>query len=113
MQHKDRIAIAVCAAIVVACLVHLVAPQSFIYYPVERVWRWERAETGVAMFWYGRSAWTLLSGALCFALTYAATSASKRELPPWAPRALALASTLSLALALALIAHHEWGAWTR
>jgi hypothetical protein len=111
MQPKDRIAIAVCAAILVACVVHLVAPPSFIYYPLERSWRWERAESGVAMFWYGRSAWTLAAGAAVFGLAHFATGRLRGEAPAWLPKALAILSVGGLVLALGLIARHEWASW--
>lgn len=111
MRAEDRVGIAVCAAIVAASVVHVLAPSAPIYYPLDHAWRWEKVPDGVAMHWYGRSAWSLASGALAFGLAYLVAGWVRSEPPRWLPRALAALGVGSLALALALVARHEWSLW--
>lgn len=111
MRAEDRVGIAVCAAVVTACVVHVMAPSAPIYYPLDPAWRWEKVPGGVAMHWYGRSAWSLASGVLAFGLAHFAAGLVRRDPPRWLPRALAALGVGSLALALALVARHEWSVW--
>lgn len=114
MRQKEALTISLCAAIVVTSALYVLDPRAPIYYPVERVWRWDPLP-GVAMRWYGRSMVALGGGALALAVALPLL----RKLgagwdagpPAWLYRLLAAVTLLALVGALGHTVAHEYGTW--
>ncbi len=110
MESDARLVLSVCAGIFVAAVLHALVPGLPAYYPLEHEWRWQKTP-GVAMHWYGRSLWTLLGGALAFAVARFSTARMRSDPPPWLLRAAMVGAIASLLIALGLVARHEWSSW--
>lgn len=111
MEQRDRVAVAASVAIVVACVVHVVAPLTLAYYPLERAWRVGPPIPGVTMLWYGRSATTLAAALVASVVTYVATGVRRTASPPWLAATLTWITLGCLFVALGFIVQHEWHAW--
>lgn len=112
MRRQEAHLFAWCAAIVVTVGLYVLEPRAPIYYPVERLWRWDEGP-GIAMFWYGRSLFALGAGALTLLVTRALLSRWQASPPPWAPRAASAFALLALVAALLRTVLHEYANWMR
>ncbi|MBK7580694.1 MAG: hypothetical protein IPI67_10860 [Myxococcales bacterium] len=117
MTRQDRVALACSSSILVACAIHAFAPAGPIYYPLEHAWRSTPSGDGIAMYWYGRSLWTISAGALTLGIVWLllrrSTTGTPVPLPAWASRALATITLAVLLVALGHTAFSESANWMR
>lgn len=114
MRRQDALAVASCVAVVVVATVYMSGVSGPIYYPVEHVWRWQKAP-GVPMLWYGRSLFALGAGTLAGSVAWALARrlGADRDAPDWLPKLLSAVTLAVLGLALGHTVLHEYSTWMR
>ena len=111
MRKEDTLVLSFSLAMLVFCLVYTLAISIPAYYPLERLWRWEKLPGLPAMSWYARFGWSLIACALTALVSHHLLPRLLARWPTARLHRLSLlawvAALLMYGVAAARMIHHE------
>jgi len=106
MRKKDIVALGVCAATAVFCVMYIIEPPGPRYYPLEHTWSWTPIPDSPAMGWYSRVTYGVVPAAVVLVITALAAIRKPPEGGAIPGRAGVMALTAAMTAILVAAAAH-------